>query len=31
MTQHPEAVLARELGICYGTIALVTDYDVGVD
>jgi 5'-methylthioadenosine phosphorylase len=30
MTQHPEAVLARELGICYGTIALVTDYDVGV-
>lgn len=31
MTQHPEAVLARELGICYGTIALVTDYDVGVE
>jgi 5'-methylthioadenosine phosphorylase len=31
MTQHPEAVLARELGICYATIALVTDYDVGVD
>ncbi|MEL7207870.1 MAG: S-methyl-5'-thioadenosine phosphorylase [Actinomycetota bacterium] len=31
MTQHPEAVLARELGLCYGTIALVTDYDVGVE
>jgi 5'-methylthioadenosine phosphorylase len=31
MTQHPEAVLARELGLCYATIALVTDYDVGVD
>jgi 5'-methylthioadenosine phosphorylase len=31
MTQHPEAVLARELGLCYCTIALVTDYDVGVD
>ena len=31
MTQHPEAVLARELGLCYAAIALVTDYDVGVD
>ena len=27
MTQHPEAYLARELGICYATLALVTDYD----
>ncbi len=30
MTGHPEAVLARELGVCYGTIALVTDLDAGV-
>ena len=31
MTQYPEAYLARELGICYAAIALVTDYDVGVE
>ncbi len=31
MTQHPEAYLARELGICYAAIALITDYDVGVE
>ena len=31
MTQYPEAVLARELGICYAAIALVTDYDTGVE
>ena len=31
MTQFPEVTLARELGLCYGTVALVTDYDVGVD
>ncbi len=30
MTGHPEAVLARELGLCYTTIALVTDLDAGV-
>jgi 5'-methylthioadenosine phosphorylase len=30
MTGHPEAVLARELGLCYATIALVTDVDAGV-
>jgi 5'-methylthioadenosine phosphorylase len=30
MTGHPEAVLARELAICYTAIALVTDYDAGV-
>jgi 5'-methylthioadenosine phosphorylase len=30
MTQYPEAILARELGICYVGIALVTDYDVGL-
>jgi len=31
MTGHPEAVLARELAICYTTIALVTDLDAGVE
>ncbi len=30
MTGHPEAVLARELGICYAAVALVTDMDAGV-
>jgi 5'-methylthioadenosine phosphorylase len=30
MTQAPEAVLAREVEICYANISLVTDYDVGV-
>lgn len=31
MTQMPEAALARELGLCYASAALVTDYDAGVD
>jgi 5'-methylthioadenosine phosphorylase len=31
MTGHPEAVLARELGICYAAAALVTDLDAGVE
>lgn len=31
MTGYPEAVLAAELEIPYATIALVTDYDAGVD
>ncbi|MFN2502942.1 MAG: S-methyl-5'-thioadenosine phosphorylase [Acidimicrobiales bacterium] len=31
MTQYPETVLARELGICYAGVALVTDYDVGLE
>lgn len=31
MTGHPEAVLARELALCYTPIALVTDLDAGVD
>jgi 5'-methylthioadenosine phosphorylase len=31
MTGYPEAVLAAELGLRYATIALVTDYDAGVD
>jgi 5'-methylthioadenosine phosphorylase len=30
MTAHPEAVLARELALCYTTVALVTDLDAGV-
>jgi 5'-methylthioadenosine phosphorylase len=31
MTGHPEAVLARELRLCYAAIALVTDMDAGVE
>jgi 5'-methylthioadenosine phosphorylase len=31
MTQHPEAILARELEMCYANISLITDYDVGVE
>jgi 5'-methylthioadenosine phosphorylase len=31
MTGHPEAVLARELAMCYTAIALVTDLDAGVE
>lgn len=31
MTQAPEAALARELGLCYAAIALITDYDTGVE
>ena len=30
MTQYPEAALANELGIPYGGLALVTDYDAGL-
>lgn len=30
MTGHPEAVLARELALCYAAVALVTDLDAGV-
>lgn len=30
MTGHPEGVLARELGICYSALALVTDLDAGL-
>ena len=30
MTGYPEAILARELELCYTAIALVTDYDVGI-
>ncbi|MEV0412667.1 S-methyl-5'-thioadenosine phosphorylase [Streptomyces sp. NPDC050448] len=31
MTGHPEAVLARELGLCYTSMALVTDLDAGAE
>ncbi len=31
MTGHPEAVLARELRLCYAPLALVTDADAGDD
>jgi 5'-methylthioadenosine phosphorylase len=31
MTGHPEAVLARELALCYSAVALVTDLDAGVE
>ena len=31
MTQYPEAYLARELEMCYTNIALITDYDVGLE
>lgn len=31
MTAHPEAVLARELAMCYASVALVTDHDAGID
>ena len=30
MTGYPEAILARELELCYAAIALVTDVDAGV-
>lgn len=30
MTQYPECYLAREAGLCYAVIAMITDYDVGV-
>lgn len=31
MTGHPEAVLARELGLCYASMTLVTDLDAGAE
>ena len=31
MTGYPEVILARELGLCYASIALITDYDTGMD
>jgi 5'-methylthioadenosine phosphorylase len=31
MTQYPELVLARELELCYLNLALITDYDSGLE
>ena len=31
MTTYPEAHLARELELCYATVAMVTDHDAGID
>ncbi|MBP0460504.1 S-methyl-5'-thioadenosine phosphorylase [Streptomyces montanisoli] len=31
MTGHPEAALARELGLCYTSMTLVTDLDAGAE
>jgi 5'-methylthioadenosine phosphorylase len=31
MTQYPEAVLPKELGIPYAAVALITDYDTGIE
>ncbi|MGI8756338.1 MAG: S-methyl-5'-thioadenosine phosphorylase [Acidimicrobiales bacterium] len=31
MTQHPEAALCREAGLRYAAIALITDFDSGVE
>ncbi|RNL78996.1 S-methyl-5'-thioadenosine phosphorylase [Nocardioides marmorisolisilvae] len=31
MTGHPEAVLAREMRLCYAALALVTDMDAGIE
>ena len=31
MTAMPEAAIARELAMCFTTVALVTDHDAGVD
>ena len=30
MTQYPECYFAREAGICYASVATITDYDVGL-
>jgi len=31
MTGYPEALLARELEVCYANVSLITDFDVGVE
>jgi len=31
MTAYPEAMLARELELCYANVSMVTDHDVGVE
>ncbi|MEK6536466.1 MAG: S-methyl-5'-thioadenosine phosphorylase, partial [Actinomycetota bacterium] len=30
MTQYPEVLFARELGLCYAVMVSITDWDVGV-
>lgn len=30
MTQYPEVILAKELGMCYSAVGIVTDYDAGI-
>lgn len=30
MTQYPECYFAREIGLCYGVLSTITDFDVGV-
>lgn len=31
MTGYPEAILAKELGMCYLNVSLITDYDAGLE
>jgi 5'-methylthioadenosine phosphorylase len=31
MTGYPEVVLAKELGMCYLNVSLITDYDAGLE
>ena len=31
MTQYPEVILARELELCYVNVALITDFDAGLE
>jgi 5'-methylthioadenosine phosphorylase len=31
MTQYPEAVLPQELDLPYAAVALITDYDTGLE
>ena len=31
MTGYPEVMLARELGMCYLNVSLITDYDIGLE
>ena len=31
MTQYPEAAIARELGLAYAAVGMVTDYDTGLE
>ncbi len=31
MTQYPETVLATEIGLSYGAVGLVSDFDAGIE